>query len=109
MRGGECWGAYPRGTRYIAERFFDESGGTQVVIHSPLGARVNRAWGMALRKHICRSFDFELQAAATDDGINFSLGPNLSFPLEELFSYLSTKNVEKVSDAGGVAGAPVPD
>ena len=67
-----------------------------MVIHSPLGARVNRAWGMALRKQICRSFDFELQAAATDDGINFSLGPNLSFPLEELFSYLSTKNVEKV-------------
>ena len=94
--GRRVLGGVPSGNKIFAERFFDESGGTQVVIHSPLGARVNRAWGMALRKQICRSFDFELQAAATDDGINFSLGPNLSFPLEELFSYLSTKNVEKV-------------
>ena len=94
--GRRVLGGVPSGRKIYAERFFDESGGTQVVIHSPLGARVNRAWGLALRKQICRSFDFELQAAATDDGINFSLGPSLSFPLEEMFSFLTPRNVEKV-------------
>ena len=94
--GRRVLGGVPSGKKIYAERFFDESGGTQVVIHSPLGARVNRAWGLALRKQICRSFDFELQAAATDDGINFSLGPSLSFPLEEMFSFLTPRNVEKV-------------
>ena len=94
--GCRVLGGVPSGKKIYAERFFDESGGTQVVIHSPLGARVNRAWGLALRKQICRSFDFELQAAATDDGINFSLGPSLSFPLEEMFSFLTPRNAEKV-------------
>ena len=58
----------------IAERFFDESGGMQLVIHAPFGARINKAWGLALRKRFCRSFNFELQAAATDNGLNISLG-----------------------------------
>ena len=86
----------PTKRRIVAERFFDESGGMQLVIHSPFGARINRAWGMALRKEICRTFDFELQAAATDDGINFSLGPSLSFPLDEVFRYVPPAKAEKV-------------
>ncbi len=94
--GKRILGMVPTARRIVAERFFDESGGMQLVIHSPFGARINRAWGMALRKSICRTFDFELQAAATDDGINFSLGPNLSFPLDEVFTYLSSSMVEDV-------------
>ena len=94
--GKRVLGMVPTARRIVAERFFDESGGMQLVIHSPFGARINRAWGMALRKSICRTFDFELQAAATDDGINFSLGPNLSFPLDEVFTYLSSSMVEDV-------------
>ena len=58
----------------VAERFFDESGGMQLILHTPLGGRINRAWGLALRKRFCVVFDFELQAAATDDGIVLSLG-----------------------------------
>ena len=72
--GARVLGMVPTGRRVVAERFFDDSGGMQLVIHAPFGSRVNRAWGMALRKRICRTFDFELQAAATDDGLNFSLG-----------------------------------
>ena len=89
-------GMVPTGRRVVAERFFDESGGMQLVIHAPFGARINRAWGMALRKRICRTFDFELQASATDDGINFSLGPSLSFPLSEVFTYISSRNAEEI-------------
>lgn len=95
IEGKRVLGGVPTARKIIAERFFDESGGTQVVIHSPFGARINRAWGMALRKQICRNMDFELQAAATDDGINFSLGPTLSFPLNEVFQLLSSRTVEK--------------
>ena len=76
------------------ERFFDESGGMQLVLHSPFGVRVNRAWGLALRKRFCRSFNFELQAAATDDAIVISLGTQHSFPLEEVFRYLNSKTVK---------------
>ena len=94
--GVRVLGAVPTGQRVVAERFFDESGGMQLVIHAPFGARINRAWGMALRKRICRTFDFELQASATDDGINFSLGPNLSFPLDDIFNYLNQKSVADV-------------
>ena len=75
------------------ERFFDESGGMQLVLHSPFGNRINRAWGLALRKRFCRSFNFELQAAATDDAIVISLGTQHSFPLEEVFRYLNSKTV----------------
>ena len=94
--GKRVLGVVPTGRRVVAERFFDESGGMQVVIHAPFGSAINRAWGMALRKRICRSFDFELQASATDDGINFSLGPNLSFPLSETFSMLPSQDVDEV-------------
>jgi ATP-dependent Lhr-like helicase len=81
--------------RIAVERFFDESGGMQVVIHSPWGSRINRAWGLALRKRFCRRFDFELQASATDDGINLSLGPQQSFPLEDLAGFLRAAQAEE--------------
>jgi ATP-dependent Lhr-like helicase len=79
----------------VAERFFDEAGGMQLVLHAPFGARLNRAYGLALRKRFCRTFDFELQAAATDEGILLSLGPQHSFPLESIFEYLSPGSVEE--------------
>ncbi len=94
--GVRILGAAPTKSRIVAERFFDETGGMQLVIHSPFGAAINRAWGMALRKQICRAFDFELQAAATDDGISLSLGPSLSFPLTDVFRYVKSGNAEKV-------------
>ena len=89
-------GTVPTKKRIVAERFFDESGGMQLVVHSPYGSRINKAWGFALRKEICRTFDFELQAAATEDGINLSLGPSLSFPLEDVFKYVPLPKVEKI-------------
>jgi ATP-dependent Lhr-like helicase len=88
-------GAVPTQQRVIAERFFDESGGMQLVIHAPFGARINRAWGLALRKRFCRTFDFELQAAATDDGIVLSLGEQHSFPLEAAFAMLRSATLEE--------------
>ena len=94
--GKRVLGLVPTAKRVVAERFFDESGGMQLVIHAPFGASINRAWGMALRKRICQASDLELQASATDDGLNFSLGPQLSFPLEEVFTYLSSRRVEEV-------------
>jgi ATP-dependent helicase Lhr and Lhr-like helicase len=81
-------GLLPTQDTLVAERFFDEAGGMQLVIHSPLGSRVNRAWGLALRKRFCRQFNFELQAAATEDGLLLSLGPQHSFPLADVFRYL---------------------
>jgi ATP-dependent helicase Lhr and Lhr-like helicase len=89
-------GTLPTSTKIIAERFFDEGGGMQLVIHSPLGGRINRGWGLALRKRFCRGFNFELQAAATDDGIVISLGQPHSFPLESVFQFLSSKTVEEI-------------
>src|SRR5262245_6744246 len=86
-------GAIPSQQTLVMERFFDESGGMQLVLHSPFGSRINRAWGLALRKRFCRSFNFELQAAATDDAIVISLGTQHSFPLEEVFRYLNSKTV----------------
>jgi len=81
-------GAVASPSTVIAERFFDEAGGQQLVIHAPFGGRINRAWGLALRKRFCVSFDFELQAAATDDGVLLSLGQQHSFPLESVFEFL---------------------
>ncbi len=81
-------GCCRRQQRLVFERFFDESGGTQLVIHSPYGNRINRAWGLALRKRFCRKFNFELQAAATEDAIILSLTATHSFPLEEVGRYL---------------------
>jgi ATP-dependent Lhr-like helicase len=86
-------GAIPSQETLVLERFFDESGGMQLVLHSPFGNRINRAWGLALRKRFCRSFNFELQAAATDDAIVISLGTQHSFPLEEVFRYLNARSV----------------
>lgn len=78
----------------VMERFFDASGGTQLVIHSPFGSRVNRAWGLALRKRFCRTFNFELQAAATEDAIILSLTGSHSFPLDEVWRYLHSNTAE---------------
>ncbi len=89
-------GALPSLNTVVAERFFDEGGGMQLVLHSPFGARINRAWGLALRKRFCRSFNFELQAAATDNGIVISLSDQHSFPLELVFRFLTVETVEDV-------------
>jgi ATP-dependent Lhr-like helicase len=78
-------GMVPTQKRLLFERFFDESGGMQLVVHAPFGTRINRAWGLALRKRFCRTFDFELQASADDNGIVLSLGAQHSFPLEQMF------------------------
>src|SRR5690348_14767085 len=89
-------GVLPTHTMLAMERFFDESGGTQLVIHSPYGSRLNRAWGLALRKRFCRTFNFELQAAATEDAIVLSLSTSHSFPLEEVSRYLHSNSVRGV-------------
>ena len=80
----------------VAERFFDEGGGMQLVIHAPFGGRINKAWGLALRKRFCRSFNFELQAAATDNGLNISLAEQHSFPLGDVFHFLHPNSVREV-------------
>jgi ATP-dependent Lhr-like helicase len=89
-------GTLPTDCRLVVERFFDEGGGMQLVIHSPFGGRVNRAWGLALRKRFCRQFNFELQAAATDDALLLSLGPQHSFPLLDVFRYLHPRTVRDI-------------
>src|SRR5574338_62014 len=89
-------GALPRKDLIVAERFFDEAGGMQLVLHAPLGGRVNRAWGLALRKKVCVTFDFELQAVATDDGIVISLGQPHSFPLDTVFGYVPSHQAKDV-------------
>jgi ATP-dependent helicase Lhr and Lhr-like helicase len=94
--GRAVLGAIPTQTTIIAERFFDESGGMQLIIHAPFGARINKAWGLALRKRFCRSFNFELQAAATDNGLNISLSEQHSFPLADVFHFLHPNSVQHV-------------
>jgi len=89
-------GVIPTQQTLVLERFFDEAGGMQLVLHAPFGSRVNRAWGLALRKRFCRSFNFELQAAATEDAIVLSLGPQHSFPLEDVFQYLKPATAEQL-------------
>src|SRR6185312_7227831 len=89
-------GLLPTQTTLAMERFFDESGGMQLIIHSPFGSRLNRAWGLALRKRFCRSFNFELQAAATEDAIVLSLSTSHSFPLDEVKRYLHSNSVHDV-------------
>jgi len=86
-------GVMPSQETLVIERFFDESGSQQMVIHSPFGSRLNRAWGLALRKRFCRKFNFELQAAATEDAIVISLGATHSFALDEVFRYLRSSSV----------------
>ena len=94
--GRRMLGTVPTQKRVIIERFFDESGGMQMVLHAPFGGRVNRAWGLALRKRFCRGFGFELQAAANEEAIIISLGLQHSFPLEEVFDYLHPDTAEKL-------------
>src|SRR5687767_2561036 len=89
-------GVMPSQDNLVLERFFDDSGSMQLVLHSPFGSRLNRAWGLALRKRFCRKFNFELQAAATEDAIVLSLGPTHSFPLEDVFHYLNSKTVRQI-------------
>ena len=94
--GMAALGAMPTRDTIIMERFFDEVGDMHVVIHSPFGSRINRGWGLALRKRFCKSFNFELQAAANEDSIVISLGSVHSFPLDEVFRYLQTTTVRDV-------------
>jgi len=94
--GKKVLGVVPTQQCVVAERFFDEGGGMQLVIHAPFGARINKAWGLALRKRFCRSFNFELQAAATDDGLNIALAEQHSFPLADVFRFLNVNTLEEV-------------
>jgi ATP-dependent Lhr-like helicase len=105
--GRTVLGAVPSQRTVIAERFFDESGGMQLVIHAPFGARINRAWGLALRKRFCRSFNFELQASATDDGINIALAEQHSFPLADVFHFLQPETVEDLLQQAVLTGSPI--
>jgi ATP-dependent Lhr-like helicase len=104
--GRRVLGAVPTQETIIAERFFDESGGMQLVIHAPFGGRLNKAWGMALRKRFCLTFDFELQAAATDEGLVVSLGERHSFPLNSVFQFLSPQTVRETLEQA-VLAAPM--
>ena len=94
--GRAVLGVVPTGTDLVFERFFDDAEGMHLVVHSPLGGRINRALGLALRKRFCVSFDFELQAAANDDAVVLSLGPHHSFPLEDVPRFLNSRTVREV-------------
>src|ERR1700740_1179699 len=96
LSGRRILGEVPTQATVIAERFFDESGGMQLVIHAPFGGRINKAWGLALRKRFCASFTFELQAAATDNVRNISLSEQHSFPLAEVFHFLHPNSLRAV-------------
>src|SRR5947199_3548861 len=103
IQGRAVLGAVPTQDTVIAERFFDEAGGMQLVIHSPFGGRINKAWGLALRKRFCRSFNFELQAAATDNGLNIALAEQHSFPLADVFHFLTAETVQPVLEQAALA------
>jgi ATP-dependent Lhr-like helicase len=96
LQGRAVLGAVPTQTTVIAERFFDEGGGMQLVIHAPFGGRINKAWGLSLRKRFCRGFNFELQAAATDNGLNIALAEQHSFPLGDVFHFLQAATVQPI-------------
>lgn len=102
----DALGVVPTPDRIVVERFPDDSGGTQLVVHSLLGGRVNRAFGLALRKRFCRSFGFELQAAANEESVLLSLGPMHSFPLDEVLDYLQPESARDVLRQA-VLAAPV--
>ena len=89
-------GVMPSHENIVLERFFDEAGDQHLVVHAPFGSRINRAWGLALRKKFCRRFNFELQAAANEDAIILSLGATHSFPLEEVYRYLKVTSLKNV-------------
>jgi ATP-dependent Lhr-like helicase len=103
LAGRASLGVVPTQNTVVAERFFDEAGGMQLVIHAPFGGRINRAWGLALRKRFCRSFNFELQAAATENGLNISLGEQHSFPLADVFDFLRPSSVRSVLEQAALA------
>jgi ATP-dependent helicase Lhr and Lhr-like helicase len=94
--GRRVLGVVPTQETLVLERFFDESGGMQLVLHAPFGSRINKAWCLALRKRFCRQFNFELQAAATEDALLLSLGPQHSFPLADVFRYLHPESTRDV-------------
>jgi ATP-dependent Lhr-like helicase len=99
-------GIVPSCEDLLAERFFDEAGGLQLVVHSPYGTRINRGLGLALRKRFCRSFNMELQAAASDDAVVLSLGNPQTFPLDALLGFLSPHNVAEVLEQA-MLGSPL--
>ena len=103
VNGRAVLGAVPTKTTIIAERFFDEGGGQQLILHAPFGGRINKAWGLALRKRFCRGFTFELQAAATDNGINISLAEQHSFPLADVFHFLTTLTARELLEQASIA------
>jgi ATP-dependent Lhr-like helicase len=103
LLGRAVLGAVPTQETIIAERFFDEGGGMQLVIHAPFGGRINKAWGLALRKRFCRGFNFELQAAATDNGLNISLAEQHSFPLADVFHFLSLETLQELLEQAALA------
>lgn len=103
LEGRTVLGDVPTQDTIIAERFFDEGGGMQLVIHSPFGARINKAWGLSLRKKFCRSFNFELQAAATDNGLNIALAEQHSFPLADVFHFLTPETVQPTLEQAALA------
>jgi ATP-dependent Lhr-like helicase len=103
LQGRAVLGDVPTQDTIIAERFFDEGGGMQLIIHAPYGGRVNKAWGLALRKRFCRSFNFELQAAATDNGLNIALAEQHSFPLADVFHFLNAETVQPILEQAALA------
>ena len=109
VKARDALGAIPTQETLVLERFFDESGGMQLVLHAPFGSRINKAWGLALRKRFCRQFNFELQAAATEDAVLLSLGPQHSFPLADVFRYLHPNTVRDVLIQALLDAPGVPD
>ncbi|MGH7935418.1 MAG: DEAD/DEAH box helicase, partial [Chthoniobacterales bacterium] len=107
LNGRAVLGEVPTQQTIIAERFFDEGGCMQLVIHAPFGGRINKAWGLSLRKRFCRSFNFELQAAATDNGLNISLAEQHSFPLADVFNFLQPETVKEVLEQAVLTGSPI--
>ncbi len=103
LQGRAVLGTVPTQTTIVAERFFDEAGGMQLVIHAPFGGRITKAWGLALRKRFCRSFNFELQAAATDNGLNIALAEQHSFPLADVFQFLNAETVQPILEQAALA------
>jgi ATP-dependent Lhr-like helicase len=103
VTGRAALGAVPSKTTIIAERFFDDGGGMQLILHAPFGGRINKAWGLALRKRFCRGFNFELQAAATDNGINISLAEQHSFPLADVFQFLTEHTAKELLEQASIA------
>ncbi len=102
VTGRAVLGAVPTKSTIIAERFFDEGGGQQLILHAPFGGRLNKAWGLALRKRFCRGFNFELQAAATDNGINISLAEQHSFPLADVFQFLTEQTARELLEQASI-------